>query len=137
MTRIKTFICEDDTVFCNLLTDYINQEPDIEVTGTASNKHQLLSAVRSSNIDVLILDLNLTDNHYDGMEAAIEIKAIQPDLQIIVLSSFDNEELMTHAVAYARVNNYITKEHYRDVPDAIRAAYAGSNPPFIILRPEN
>jgi DNA-binding NarL/FixJ family response regulator len=127
MTRIKTFICEDDTLFCHMLTDYINREPDMEVIGTASYKQQLLSEVRTSDMDVLLLDLNLTEKNYDGIEAAIEIKAIYPKLQIIVLSSFDNEDLMTHAVAYARVNNYITKEHYRDVPDAIRAAFMGKS----------
>ncbi len=125
MTRIKTFICEDDKLFCQMLTDNINREPDMEVIGTASSKQQLLTAVHTTHMDVLLLDLNLTEKNFDGIEAAIEIKAIYPDLQIIVLSSFDNEELMTHAVAYARVNNYITKEHFRDIPEAIRAAFTG------------
>jgi DNA-binding NarL/FixJ family response regulator len=110
-----------------MLTDYINREPDMEVIGTAAHKQKLLSEVRALDMDVLLLDLNLTDKNFDGIEAAIEIKAIKPELQIIVLSSFDNEEIMTHAVAYARVNNYITKEHYRDIPGAIRAAFTGKS----------
>ncbi|MBW7454416.1 response regulator transcription factor [Paenibacillus sepulcri] len=125
MTRIRTFICEDDELFCQMLTDYINRESDMEVIGTTSHKQQLLNEVRNSSMDVLLLDLNLTEKNFDGIEAAIEIKAMQPGLQIIVLSSFDSEEVMTHALAYARVNNYITKEHFRDIPDAIRAAYTG------------
>ncbi|AFH65916.1 response regulator transcription factor [Paenibacillus caseinilyticus] len=125
MKPIHTFICEDDPLFLELLSEYIGSQPDIEVTGTASRKPELIQAVGTVPMDVLLLDLNLSDENYDGIEAAIEIKAMRPDLQIIVLSSLDQEEVMTHAVAYGRVTNYITKEHYADVPSAIRSAAAG------------
>ncbi|MEW9698544.1 response regulator [Paenibacillus sp. SI8] len=127
MLSIKTFICEDDPLFRKLLADYIGSQPDLEVTGVASYKHQLVKAVDSVPMDVLLLDLNLSDENYDGIEAAIEIKSKRPDLQIIVLSSLDTEDIMAHAVAYGRVTNYITKEHFADVPDAIRSAITGKS----------
>ncbi|WP_248928504.1 response regulator transcription factor [Paenibacillus hamazuiensis] len=123
MEPIDVFVCEDDPLFRELFVNFLSRQEDIRIVGSASYKHQLMAAVNNIPIDVLVLDINLTGTNYDGLEAAIEIKAIQPDLQIIVLSSLDREDVMLHAVSYGRVSNYIVKEHYRDLPEAIRAAH--------------
>ncbi|UUZ81921.1 response regulator transcription factor [Paenibacillus sp. P26] len=123
MKPIDVFVCEDDPLFRELFVDYLSRQEDIRVVGSVAYKHQLISAVNSVPIDVLVLDINLTGTHYDGLEAAMEIQSIQPELQIIVLSSLDREDVMLHAVSFGGVVNYITKEHYRDLPEAIRNAH--------------
>lgn len=127
MDPIQVFICEDDTLFRELIVDYVSRQPDLAVAGAAAYKHQLLYAVESTPIDVLLLDVNLTGINYDGIEAAIELQASHPDLKIIILSSLQDDEVISHAIAYGRVNNYITKEHYRDLPEAIRSAAKGES----------
>lgn len=123
MKPIDVFVCEDDPMFRELFVDYLSRQEDLRVVGSASYKHQLISAIDTIPMDVLVLDINLSGTNYDGLEAAIEIKSKQPELQIIVLSSLDGEDVMLHAVSYGRVTNYITKEHYRDLPEAIRMAH--------------
>ncbi|RED58016.1 response regulator transcription factor [Cohnella lupini] len=125
MPPIQVFVCDDDPLFRELIVDYLSREPDLFVSGAAANKHQLLKAVEEIDIDILLLDINLTGSNYDGLEVAIELQSSEPDLKIIVLSSLDEEVVMTHAITYGRVSNYITKEHYRDIPDSIRGIAAG------------
>lgn len=123
MKLIDVFVCEDDPLFRELFVDYLARQPDLNIIGSASYKHQLIDAVNRAPIDVLVLDINLTGTNYDGLEAAIEIKSSHPDLQIIVLSSLDLDEVILHAMSFGRVTNYITKDHYRDLPEAIRMAH--------------
>lgn len=125
MKPIQVFVCDDDPLFRELIVDYLSREPDLSISGSAANKHQLLKAVEEAPIDILLLDINLTGNNYDGLEIAYELRSKAPDLKIIVLSSLDEEVVVTHAIAYGRVSNYITKEHYRDIPDSIRGIAAG------------
>ncbi|UFJ39440.1 response regulator transcription factor [Brevibacillus humidisoli] len=124
MSCIKIFLCDDDPLFCELLVRFLDKEPEFQVIGQAADKESLLRAVTSHSIDILLLDNHLTHSPYDGIEAAIEIRASFPAMPIIVLSSLDDAALVAHAVAYGRVTNYITKEHYRDLPQAIRTAHA-------------
>lgn len=125
MQPIQVFVCDDDPLFRELIVDYLSREHDLFISGSAAYKYQLLKAIEEIPIDILLLDINLTGNNYDGLEAAIELQSTVPNLKIIVLSSLDEEEVMTHAIAYGRVSNYITKAHYRDIPDAIRGVVAG------------
>jgi DNA-binding NarL/FixJ family response regulator len=125
MQPIQVFVCDDDPLFRELIVDYLSSEPDLFISGSAANRHQLLKAIEETSIDILLLDINLTGKNYDGLEVAIEIQSTEPGLKIIVLSSLDDEEVMTHAIAYGRVSDYITKEHYLDIPNAIRGVAAG------------
>jgi two-component system, NarL family, response regulator DevR len=121
--KIRVFICEDDPLFQKLLRNYLNKQEDIEIIGTAGTKAELLESIQTNEIDVLLLDIHLSDQNYDGVEAAIEINALNPALKIIILSAIEEEELINHVYSFCKVTNYITKEHYRDSPNAIREAY--------------
>jgi DNA-binding NarL/FixJ family response regulator len=123
MITIRVGICEDDPLFRDLMADFINEQGDMRVLGAAGTRNELFQLLQSSELDVLLLDINLSGSGHDGLEAALEIGLSGRSLKVIVLSSLDKEEVIMDAITFGRVNNFITKEHYRDVPDAIRQAY--------------
>jgi DNA-binding NarL/FixJ family response regulator len=124
---IRICICDDDPVFRNLLFEYINKEADFEVVGSSESKVELIKLLKIVAIDVLLLDMNLSGDYQGGLDVALETQWLGLDLKIIVLSSFDLEEIVHQAITYGRVINYITKEHYRDIPEAIRQAHANKS----------
>jgi DNA-binding NarL/FixJ family response regulator len=124
---IRVCICEDDPVFRSLLIDYINKESDMEVAGASSSKVELMEVLSVTKIDVLLLDMNLSGDDQGGLDAAIEAQWMGLQLKIIVLSSYDADDIVLKAITYGRVINYITKEHYRDIPQAIRQAYTNQS----------
>jgi DNA-binding NarL/FixJ family response regulator len=125
--KIRVCICEDDPVFRNLLLDYINKEPDITVIGITTSKTELLDFLKLTKVDVLLLDMNLSGDDQGGLDAALEIQWLGLDIKIIVLSSFDEDQIISDAMTFGRVCNYIIKEHYRDISGAIREAYVNQS----------
>lgn len=129
-STIRVFVCEDDPVFTRLLLKRLGQEPDLAVVGSAVGKHSLMAAMSSTVIDVLLLDLNLADKNMEGLEIALELRALanEKDVflpKIIVLSSLEEEDVVSHTLGFGRVANYVTKEHLDDIPAAVRDAHAG------------
>jgi DNA-binding NarL/FixJ family response regulator len=124
---IRVCICDDDPVFRDLLVCYVNKEPDIEVVGSSESKAELKELLQTTAIDVLLLDMNLSGDYQGGLDAAIETQWLGLDIKIIILSSFDLEEIVLQAITFGRVINYITKEHYHDIPEAIRQAHANKS----------
>jgi DNA-binding NarL/FixJ family response regulator len=109
------------------MVSYVNKEPDIEIVASSESKAQLKELLQTTAIDVLLLDMNLSGDYQGGLDAAIETQWLGLDFKIIILSSFDLEEIVLQAITFGRVLNYITKEHYRDIPEAIRQAHANKS----------
>ncbi|WP_041045234.1 response regulator transcription factor, partial [Gordoniibacillus kamchatkensis] len=121
---IRVGLCEDDLLFRELLGETIDSEPDMKVTGTASSREELASLLRRQTFDVLLLDLNLSGGgSAEGLEAAIDLRNEPTHMKIIVLTSLDDEQLVLHAFTIGKAVNYIMKEYYRDIPEAIRQAF--------------
>ncbi|WP_040951053.1 response regulator, partial [Gorillibacterium massiliense] len=128
---IRVFVCEDDPVFARLLLNRLGQESGFAVVGWAVSKEPLMAALQSVSFDVLLLDLNLSKT-MEGLEIALELRGKEMDgpgaeksPKIIVLSSMEDDEIIVHTLGFGRVDNYITKEHFDDIPAAIRDAYHG------------
>ncbi len=127
MEQIKILVCDGDPVFRDSIADLIGKEPDFHVVGIAGYRHQLLSAINSISIDVVVLELATSDQYgFNGLEAAIEVKAARPELPIIIISSIEDEEMIWHAFGFGKATNFIVKHHYLDVPQAIREVGKGT-----------
>ncbi|RNB83329.1 DNA-binding response regulator [Brevibacillus fluminis] len=122
MTRIHVLLVEDDHTWREGLTSYINKETDMTVAGTASSKEEAVAVFTELKPDVVLMDINLTENNLDGIETALELTELQPDCRIIMLTSLTAEDVMVESFAAGAVN-YISKTDFKEIPDAIRAAY--------------
>jgi two-component system, NarL family, response regulator DevR len=91
------------------------------VVNIVSTKEQALEVVMTSEVDVILMDINLTDNNLDGIEAAREIKKLGKH-KIIMLTSLDEKEVVLRSFKQGAVN-YITKSSYKDIVQAIREAF--------------
>jgi two-component system, NarL family, response regulator DevR len=122
MSVIRVFICEDDLIFRASIAEFLELETDIAVAGLASNVDELMEGLKQVAFDVLLLDINLSSHDHDGIQAAFEIKTSYPHVKTIILSSLDHKDVISDAIILGGAINYIVKEHYRDLPDAIRNA---------------
>ncbi|WP_241158384.1 response regulator transcription factor [Cohnella candidum] len=122
---IRVFVCEDDPVYSRLLSERLGKESDFKVVGTAVNRETLMQASGSTPFDLLLLDLNLAGKNMEGLEIALDFRNRFPDLKVIVLSSIEDEEIVSHMLGFGGVANYITKDYLEDIPSAVRAAFQG------------
>ncbi|MFE4046989.1 response regulator [Priestia sp. YIM B13490] len=122
--KIKLMIVEDDLVWMQSISDYVQKDNDIIVVEQAYNKEEALQ-VDCTNIDVVLLDLSLSidDENFSGLEVASYLykKGLK---KIIMLTSWDEKDIILECFDTGVVN-YITKTSYKDIPNAIREAFRG------------
>jgi DNA-binding NarL/FixJ family response regulator len=98
-------------------------EPDIIVAGTAGTVTELLEMVNRHQPDVVLIDYELPDG--DGVTATRTLKSAHPDLQVVMLTSYSNQEVLIGAME-AGCSGYITKHSGAGtIAVAIRQAAAG------------
>lgn len=120
---IKVMLVEDDTFWQQQLSSDLNKEEDIEVTKTASTKLEALEYLQTNEIDVILMDINLTENQLDGLEATREIsRNKQLKSKVIMLTSLSEHEVILKSFQNGAIN-YITKSNFHDIVKAIRDAY--------------
>ena len=104
---IRVYLTDDQTLFLDSLQLYLQGEKSIEVTGSSVTGRETLAAFKIRQPDVLLLDMRLPD--ITGLEVAETVKRDYPEVKIIVLSSFENENDMLAGIA-GGIDGYVVKD---------------------------
>ncbi len=107
--RIKLFLVDDDALFLKSLEIEFLQHADFAIETFATG--ELCIAHLSHHPDVIILDYHLDGidkNAMNGMQTLDKIKAFNPDIPIIMLSSQDNIEVAINCMHH-RAFDYVVK----------------------------
>ncbi len=107
MFKKKVFIVEDHPVVVKGLMQVINKQDELEVVGHSNNSRDAMSAIVSSNPDIVTVDLSLKNS--SGLELIKEVKAVCPNLKILVISMFDDKMYAERSIA-AGANGFVNKE---------------------------
>ena len=120
---IRVLIVDDHGVVRRGLRGFLDLLDDIEVVGEAENGLQAVETAARMAPDVILMDLIMPE--LDGLGAIARIKAAQPEIEIVALTSFIEEEKVTTALE-AGATGYLLKDaDADDVANAVRAAHAG------------
>jgi NarL family two-component system response regulator LiaR len=129
--QIRVIIVDDDLNWLKAMTNFLNMEQDIFVVGMATIKEEALELVQKSNAEVILMDINLTGNRLDGIEATEEILKLKK-IKIITLTCLDEEKVIIDSFNAGAVN-FVAKHDYKQIPHAIRAAYNHSSSIEVLL----
>jgi len=117
------FVVDDHPLLRQGLALLINQEPDLIVCGEAEEAHAALKAIAANQPDILIADISL--NGPDGLDLLKNLRALYPDLPVLILSMHD-ESIYAERALRARANGYIMKQEATEkVLVALRRILAG------------
>jgi DNA-binding NarL/FixJ family response regulator len=119
----RVILVEDHPMFREQLSQLINKETDMCVCGEADNIGDALKLLQSISADIVIVDLTLKGP--SGLELLKDLKALQINVPVLVLSMHD-ELLYAERVLRAGARGYITKhETSNEVMAAIRKVLNG------------
>lgn len=90
-------IVDDHTVFAQLLGLVLDREPDLTCVGHAQSVSEGAALVDAVRPDIVIMDIHLGDG--DGIAATAELTARLPNLRVVILTAFVEQELLTRAAA--------------------------------------
>lgn len=91
----------------------------MEVVATCTSKEEAIQAVNELPVDVILMDIHLLNDSQGGIDAALNITYDCINTKIIMLSSFNDPNIIMEALS-AGAKNYIVKKDYLDIPQLIR-----------------
>jgi DNA-binding NarL/FixJ family response regulator len=103
---IRLLVVDDHKIVREGLVSLLSEQHDIEVVGEAGNGREAISLASRLQPDVVIMDISMP--LMSGDEATRQIKNLMPDIRIIALSMFEEEEMM-QKMRRAGAENYVLK----------------------------
>jgi DNA-binding NarL/FixJ family response regulator len=120
---IRVVIIEDQWMIRDGLTALAQIGNNIEVVATGVNGNEALALAAEHSPDVILMDIKMPN--LDGLEATRRIKQSQPNIHILVLTTFEEDHLIQKALAVGAAG-YLTKDiAAEDLADAISTAAKG------------
>jgi NarL family two-component system response regulator LiaR len=127
---IRVMIVDDHAVVRSGLTAFLLAFDDLELVGDAGSGEAAVRLCTQFQPDVILMDLVMPG--MDGAEATRAIRQCCPQTQVVILTSFKEEELVQRALQAGAIG-YLLKDVQADqLAEAIRLAHAGKS----ILAPE-
>jgi DNA-binding NarL/FixJ family response regulator len=103
---IRVLVCDDQVVVCDGLEMILNSAPDIEVVSTAYDGAEALERLPTAKPDVVLMDLKMPG--MNGIRATREIRKNYPDVKVLVLTTFADDEWVFDAIR-AGASGYLLK----------------------------
>lgn len=117
---VSVLLADDHQVFAEAVGQLLGSEPDLTVIGHASSSAEAARILESTQIDVLVVDVELDQE--SGIELVAKVHAQHPDIAIVVLSCHDSPEVVTEALRCG-ARAYVTKDSsFEELLSALRAA---------------
>jgi DNA-binding NarL/FixJ family response regulator len=116
--QIRLVIIDDNSFLIKAIQEKLSFFDDLHVKYTANNGEDVLSKLEADkNVDVLLMDIDMPK--MNGIEATKQVKLKYPQLKIIMLTVFDNDENIFNAIK-AGADGYLLKEvNPKDLHDGI------------------
>lgn len=133
METTRIFLIDDHEVVRDGLQRMLELEEGIEVVGEAGDAQEALSGVELLSPEIVLMDIKMAGT--DGIELTRQLKEKQPDLNIIMLTLYD--EYLTQAIEAGAVG-YLLKDLKRgELIKAIKAVKEGRSPLDLSISRDN
>jgi DNA-binding NarL/FixJ family response regulator len=120
-TRI--LVADDHEIVRRGLKLVMDREPDLDVVAEAADGAEAVERALSEDIQLAILDVSMP--RMTGLQAARELAHRRPELRMLILSMYENEQFLFEALK-AGASGYVLKSGVdRDIVEACRAAMRG------------
>ena len=122
---IRIVIAEDHAFVQEGTRRLLEMEPDMHVIGEASDGIEAIELVETLDPTLVLMDISMP--RMDGIEATRRIRAMRPDLPVLILSAYDNDQYV-FALVEAGAAGYLLKDiHHQQLIDSVRAVSRGES----------
>ncbi len=125
MGKIRVLVADDHTIVRQGLCALLRSEPDVDVAGEASDGLEAVEMAKIHNPDVVLMDIGM--RNLNGLDATRKIKKLFPQMKVLALTMYDNEEWIFQ-ILKAGASGYLIKDSaMADLATALRAVYHGDS----------
>lgn len=123
--KLRVMLVDDHEVVRQGLRSLLEAEDDIEVVGEAGSGNSAIEFARIHNPGVVVMDVRMPDG--SGVEACRSIRDENPETQVIMLTSFSDDEALFNSIMAGAAGFVLKQIRGRDLVDAIRKVGAGQS----------
>ena len=120
---IKVLIADDQELIRQSLQIVVNTKDDMHVTDTVSNGQEVIQSIRKEMPDVILMDIRMPK--MDGVQCTKIIKENYPEIKIIILTTFDDDEFVYNALKYGASGYLLKGVSMDELVSAIQTVYSG------------
>ena len=120
---IRVMLVDDHNVVRSGLATFLRAYDDLELVGEAKNGLEAVDLCRRKKPDVILMDLMMPE--MDGIAATRAILADYPEVKIIAMTSFEDEELVQGVLAAGAISYLLKNVTSDELAKAIREAASG------------
>jgi NarL family two-component system response regulator LiaR len=125
MGKIKILIADDHAVVREGTRQILEQESDLDVVAEAADGEEAIRLASKSKPDVVIIDIAMPK--VDGIEATKHIKELHPDIAVLVLTAYDDDQFVFGLLEAGAAGYLLKSVRGRELIDAVRRIYAGES----------
>jgi DNA-binding NarL/FixJ family response regulator len=131
---IRVFIVDDHPVVRFGLRTMLESEKNIVVTGTAGSAREALIEIGRNQTDVVLMDLRMPE--MEGADAIAELRRLQPDVRILVLTNYEADEDILRALQAGATGYILKNTPQEEIVRAVEMVYENKRcvPPHIAQR---
>jgi NarL family two-component system response regulator LiaR len=122
---IRVLIADDHPIVRKGICALLATEPDIEVVGEAQNGREAVAEVQRAQPDVVLMDLVMPG--LDGLEATRRITANQPEVRVLVLTSFAEDDKVFPAIRAGALGYLLKDSRPEELVQAIHQVHRGES----------
>lgn len=125
MGRIRLLLVDDQVMFREGLRTLLATQPDFEVVGEAANGEEALRLSATCHPEVVLMDLRMPI--LDGVAATRRLRALHPEVRVIVLTTFDDDEDIFEGLRAGAVGYLLKDASSTKLFEAVRATARGES----------
>jgi DNA-binding NarL/FixJ family response regulator len=122
---VRIFLLDDHEVVRRGVRELLEVEEDLEVVGEAGTAAEALQRIPATAPNVAVIDMRLPDGN--GVEVCREVRSRNPEIQCVVLTSFDDDEALFDSIMAGAAGYLLKQIKGTDLVDAIRRVAAGQS----------
>ena len=121
---IKILIADDQELIRQSLMIILDNVPDFEVVDCVADGIEVMTSVKQEKPDVILMDIRMP--RMDGVVCTQRLKELYPDIKIIILTTFDDDEYVFNALKFGASGYLLKGISMKELSDAIRKVYNGT-----------
>jgi len=120
---IRVLLVDDQSIIREGLCGLLQAKPDLDIVGEAENGRDAVEKALTLQPDVVLMDVRMPV--MDGVAATQMLNQQAPDIRVLVLTTFDDDQYVTQAMRYGAKGYLLKDTSSEDLAQAVRAIYKG------------
>lgn len=123
MTTIRLLLADDQALIRGALAALLGLEPDLEVVAQVERGDEVVDAVRDTEIDVALLDLEMPG--LNGIEVVAQLAEVAPSIRTLIVTTFGRPGYLRRAIDAGAAGFVVKDTPASELADAVRRVHAG------------